>query len=106
MGASNHRLTARRRRFGRLSRGIRIGWRSGFDSGQSLDHVYGDEARGTTPLGRLIDRIYLNSPGWKGIRTRKVNIERLLEPPVERHVQAVLKAGRRDAGIGCQEPGP
>jgi len=69
---------------GRLSRGIRIGWRSGFDSGQSLDHVYGNKAQGTTPFGALIDRIYLDSPGWKGIRTRKVNIERLLGRAIEK----------------------
>lgn len=68
---------------GRLSTGIQIGWRSGFDSGQSLDHVYGNRAQGTTLLGRLIDRIYLDSPGWKGIRTRKVHIERLLRRAME-----------------------
>src|SRR5205823_2016325 len=44
---------------GRWSAGIRIGWHSGFDSGESLDHVYGDKARGSNPLGRLIDRLYL-----------------------------------------------
>src|SRR3970282_1803867 len=48
---------------GRLSEGIRLGWRSGFDSGQSLDYVYANTPRGITPLGRLLDRIYLNSVG-------------------------------------------
>lgn len=65
--------------FGKLSEGIAIGWRSGFDSGQSLDHVYRNTAKGVTPLGRLIDRFYLDAPGWQGIRTRKKSMERLLE---------------------------
>ncbi|QDT02785.1 Phospholipase YtpA [Rubripirellula lacrimiformis] len=67
---------------GRLSRGVRIGWQSGFDSGQSLDHVYRNRAEGITPLGRLIDRCYLNSIGWQGIRQRKVNMESLLDEAI------------------------
>jgi len=67
---------------GRLSRGVKIGWESGFDSGQSLDHVYRNRAEGTTPLGRLIDRNYLNSIGWRGIRSRKVHMEELLDKAI------------------------
>jgi alpha-beta hydrolase superfamily lysophospholipase len=63
---------------GKLSRGIGTGWRSGFDSGDSLDYVYRNQPDGVTPLGRLIDRVYLNSPGWSGIRRRKVHVEELL----------------------------
>ena len=47
-----------------LSRGIALGWRHGFDSGESLDYVY------TNRPNSLVDRIYLNSPGWRGIRQR------------------------------------
>ena len=72
---------------GRLSKGIDLGWRTGFDSGLTLDYVYENKARGTTPLGRLIDRNYLNSPGWRGIRQRKENLETLLRRVIER-VQA------------------
>src|SRR6185503_16419913 len=64
---------------GKLSAGIRIGWSAGFDSGRSLDHVYQNRASGITPLGGFIDRNYLNSAGWKGIRQRKINLELLLE---------------------------
>lgn len=67
------------RTLGRLSRGIQTGWRTGFDSGESLDHVYRNTAEGITPLGRLIDRGYLNSPGWRGIRQRKVHLLALLD---------------------------
>jgi alpha-beta hydrolase superfamily lysophospholipase len=69
---------------GRLSKGIDLGWRSGFDSGLTLDYVYENKAQGSTPLGRLIDRNYLNSPGWRGIRERKKNLETLLRSVIER----------------------
>jgi alpha-beta hydrolase superfamily lysophospholipase/SAM-dependent methyltransferase len=68
---------------GRLSRGIDLGWRTGFDSGESLDHVYRDRAAGITPLGRLIDRCYLDAIGWRGIRQRKVHLMRLLSRAIE-----------------------
>src|SRR5436190_1356307 len=69
---------------GRLSKGIDLGWRTGFDSGLTLDYVYENRARGTTSLGRLIDRNYLNSPGWRGIRQRKINLETLLRGVIAR----------------------
>jgi alpha-beta hydrolase superfamily lysophospholipase/SAM-dependent methyltransferase len=68
---------------GRLSKGIDLGWRSGFDSGLTLDYVYENKPQGSTPLGRLIDRSYLNSPGWRGIRDRKKNLETLLRRVIE-----------------------
>ena len=63
---------------GRLSRGIRIGLATGFDSGSSLDYVYRNRASGFTPLGMFIDRCYLDSTGWRGIRRRKRNVVRAL----------------------------
>jgi SAM-dependent methyltransferase len=69
---------------GRLSRGIRLGWQSGFDSGVTLDYVYANKPQGVTPLGRLIDRNYLNSIGWRGIRQRRVHLEKLLLDTIER----------------------
>jgi alpha-beta hydrolase superfamily lysophospholipase/SAM-dependent methyltransferase len=69
---------------GRLSKGIDLGWRSGFDSGLTLDYVYENKARGMTLLGRLIDRNYLNSIGWRGIRQRKKNLETLLRRVIEK----------------------
>ena len=67
---------------GRLGHGVRLGWRTGFASGESLDHVYGDRAQGTTPLGRLIDRAYLDAIGWRGIRRRKVHLQELLKEAI------------------------
>jgi alpha-beta hydrolase superfamily lysophospholipase len=72
---------------GRLSKGINLGWRSGFDSGLTLDYVYENKAQGSTPLGRFIDHGYLNSIGWRGIRQRKKNLEKLLR-------QAIAKTHR------------
>lgn len=66
-------------RFGSLlSQGVKLGFDTGFDSGSTLDYVYRNQARGTTPLGRMIDRNYLDSIGWRGIRQRKLHVEELL----------------------------
>jgi hypothetical protein len=59
------------RTIGRLSDGIRLGYRSGFDSGSMLEYIYADRASGITPLGRAIDRIFLNDPVWQGVRDRR-----------------------------------
>jgi hypothetical protein len=68
---------------GRLSKGVRIGWQRGFDSGESLDHVYRNTPEGNTLVGEWIDRAYLNSPGWRGIRQRKVHLQQLLDEAIE-----------------------
>jgi alpha-beta hydrolase superfamily lysophospholipase/SAM-dependent methyltransferase len=79
---------------GRLSKGIDLGWRSGFDSGLTLDYVYENKPQGSTRLGRFIDHGYLNSIGWRGIRQRKKNLEKLL-----RHVIGETHAGGRPVRI-------
>src|SRR5262249_33944139 len=68
---------------GRLSRGIRLGWKHGFDSGVMLDYIYENRAQGVTPLGRLIDRCYLNAIGWRGIRVRRRLLEEALRSTIE-----------------------
>ena len=68
----------------RASDGIRLGWRTGFDSGLTLDYVYENRPRGTAPIGRLIDRAYLTSIGWRGIRQRRVHVEQLLRQAIDR----------------------
>ena len=68
---------------GRLSRGVDLGWRSGFDSGLSLDYVYENKPRGSLGVGRLIDKSYLNSIGWRGIRQRKANLKHALKNVIE-----------------------
>jgi len=72
------------RTLGRLSTAVRLGWRAGFDSGVMLDYVYENRPQGTTPLGRLIDRAYLGSIGWRGIRLRRGHLEQALRAAIER----------------------
>lgn len=60
-------------KLGAMSEGMKIGLKYGFDSGVTLDHVYRNKAMGTNPFGRMIDRNYLDSIGWRGIRQRKIN---------------------------------
>lgn len=67
---------------GRLSRGIRIGYRHGFDSGTMLDYVYVNESHGSLLAGRLIDRIYLNAIGWRAIRARRDLLREVLREEV------------------------
>jgi alpha-beta hydrolase superfamily lysophospholipase/SAM-dependent methyltransferase len=69
---------------GRLSDGIRLGHETGFDSGSTLDYVYRNEASGKLLLGRIVDRNYLNSIGWRGIRQRKLHAEELLREAMAR----------------------
>ena len=69
--------------WGRLSDSISIAWRTGFDSGESLDYVYRNTPAGVTAIGRLIDRFYLDSPGWRGIRQRKVHLQQLLDAAID-----------------------
>ena len=76
---------------GWLSEGVALGHATGFDSGSTLDYVYRNEARGVSPIGRLIDRNYLDSIGWRGIRQRKLHVEELLRDATTR-----LAAAGRD----------
>jgi hypothetical protein len=77
-------LRAAMRSLGMLSDGIRLGFRTGFDSGSTLDYVYRNKSAGTAFIGRLIDRNYLDSVGWRGIRVRKVHLERAIRAAAER----------------------
>lgn len=63
---------------GRLSKGVRLGFETGFDSGSTLDYVYRNTPEGEGIAGRAIDRSYLNSVGWKGIRVRKTHIQQMI----------------------------
>lgn len=56
---------------GRLSDGIRLGYREGFNSGTMVDYVYANKAHGITPLGTYVDRLMLDHPVWRGVRARR-----------------------------------
>lgn len=91
-------------RFGaKLSKGLAIGQRHGFDSGVMLDHIYENRAEGYGLIGRAVDRLYLNAVGWRGIRNRGA----LVHTTVAREVRAmaITCAGRgepvRLADLAC-----
>ncbi|MBK8870768.1 MAG: bifunctional alpha/beta hydrolase/class I SAM-dependent methyltransferase [Elusimicrobia bacterium] len=73
---------------GRLSQGIRLGWESGFNSGRTLEYVYRNTSQGLSVLGRAMDRLYLNGVGWRGIRVRGQQIERLI-------ARALVESGKK-----------
>ena len=68
---------------GLLSDGVHLGHPTGFESGSTLDYVYRNTPSGAGPVGRLIDRQYLQSIGWRGIRQRKLHIEELLRKAMD-----------------------
>lgn len=72
------------RTYGRLSDGVRLGYREGFNSGSMVDYVYANRARGITPLGRLIDRVMLDYPGWQAVRDRRRLLVGQLRDTIER----------------------
>jgi len=75
---------------GYLSDGVRLGHDTGFDSGSTLDYVYRNQAKGAPLVGAMIDRTYLDSIGWRGIRQRKLHVEELLREAM----QCLTDAGR------------
>ncbi|MER8526755.1 bifunctional alpha/beta hydrolase/class I SAM-dependent methyltransferase [Mesorhizobium sp. M0814] len=77
-----------------LSSGMKTGIATGFDSGSTLDYVYENEARGISPIGRMIDRTFLDAIGWRGIRQRKLHLEELIGSAA-----ASLKAAGRPVHI-------
>jgi alpha-beta hydrolase superfamily lysophospholipase len=72
------------RTLGIMSQAIQLGWKYGFDSGTMLDYVYRNKANGTGIIGKIMDRIYLDSIGWRGIRQRKIHIETMLRQTIEK----------------------
>ena len=63
---------------GSKSTGVATGLQHGFDSGVSLDYIYQNSPAGENWLGKIFDRIYLGSVGWRGIRKRKRNLKKTL----------------------------
>lgn len=85
---------------GLLSEGLKLGRKTGFDSGSTLDYVYENQPRGRTALGRFIDRNYLQSIGWRGIRQRKLHVEELLREAMQRASDAKLEVRVMDVAAG------
>jgi alpha-beta hydrolase superfamily lysophospholipase/SAM-dependent methyltransferase len=86
---------------GRLCEGIRVGWDTGFDSGRSLDYVYENRPRGRLLIGKWFDRVYLNSPGWRGIRQRSENLKELLRSAIAQVHRSGTPVRILDIAAGC-----
>jgi SAM-dependent methyltransferase len=85
---------------GRLSNGIRLGYRYGFDSGVMLEYVYRNQPGGITPLGTLIDWFYLNSQGWRGIRERSKVLKATLRQVLMTYQQQGIHCNLLDVACG------
>lgn len=68
-----------------LSRGLRIGYRDGFDSGPFMAHVYADRAEGHTPLGRWIDRRLLDRSTCRAFREIRALAEAAVLDAIDAH---------------------
>ncbi len=63
---------------GKQADGVATGLKYGFDSGISLDYVYQNTPTGSNWIGKQIDKAYLKSIGWRGIRSRKQHLKHTL----------------------------
>jgi alpha-beta hydrolase superfamily lysophospholipase/SAM-dependent methyltransferase len=77
-----------------LSAGLRLGESTGYDSGSTLDYVYRNRPTGFPLIGTLIDKIYLEAIGWRGIRVRKLHLETLIKQAI-----AALRAAGRSVRV-------
>jgi SAM-dependent methyltransferase len=85
---------------GQLSKGIKIGYQYGFDSGVMLEYVYRNQPSGITPLGQWIDWIYLNSQGWRGIRERAKLMKATLHTVLSAYEQQGIPCNLLDVACG------
>jgi SAM-dependent methyltransferase len=85
---------------GRTSKGVRIGYEYGFDSGTMLDYVYVNRAEGDFGIGKLIDWVYLNAVGWRAIRARRALLKQMLSDEVERNRAAGVHTRLMDVAAG------
>jgi hypothetical protein len=76
---------------GKISDGMAIGLKYGFDSGASLDYVYHNQHSGKLGFGKMMDKNYLEAIGWRGIRIRKQHLIQLLEE----NIQKLKQEGRK-----------
>ncbi|NCJ04938.1 methyltransferase domain-containing protein [Synechococcales cyanobacterium C] len=85
---------------GQLSEGVRIGLTHGFDSGVMLEYVYRNRPAGVTFVGKAIDRIYLNSQGWQGIRERGQILKGVLKQTIQTYQSQGITTQLLDVACG------
>jgi SAM-dependent methyltransferase len=85
---------------GQLSDGVRIGLKYGFDSGVMLEYVYRNCPSGKTFIGVAIDRVFLNSQGWKGIRERGEILKNVLRQVIQENCDRGITTKLLDVACG------
>lgn len=85
---------------GQLSDGVRLGFETGFDSGQSLEYAYANRPGGRFGVGRWIDRAYLNRRGLRALRRRRVHLQAFLETAIRERLATHGRAHVRDLAAG------
>jgi SAM-dependent methyltransferase len=70
------------------------------DSGINFDHIYRNEARGYTKLGKIIDRLLLNLPAAKATRYRKEKIIEILRKEMKQNMVKGIKTRIVDIASG------
>lgn len=85
---------------GQLSDGIRLGLKYGFDSGVMLEYVYRNRPSGITWFGKIIDRAYLNSQGWQGIRQRGEILKSALRQVIQDNFEQGVTTNLLDVACG------
>jgi len=69
---------------GQLSDGLKLGKQIGFNAGGMLDYVYRNQPSGRFLIGKWFDKMYLKTPGWEGIRQRKINLQNVISQTIEK----------------------
>jgi SAM-dependent methyltransferase len=86
---------------GKLSDGIRLCYQEGLTSGKMLDYVYKNQPSGKWGVGRLMDKRFLDDPGWAAVRTRRKNLETLIMKAI-----GALKGQKRAVSLVDIASGP
>jgi SAM-dependent methyltransferase len=85
---------------GQASDSVRLGFQRGFDSGEMMDRIYQNQASGRWLVGALADRLYLDQPGCRGLRGRKVLLKASLRSLLDAQRQQGLKPFVVDVASG------
>lgn len=85
---------------GQLSDGISLATREGFTSGKMLDYIYKNKPQGKLFIGKLMDKMYLEHPGWQDIRVRKNNLVENIDKAVRLTLESKQEAKICDVASG------
>jgi SAM-dependent methyltransferase len=70
------------------------------DSGISFDHIYRNEAKGYTRIGKIVDRMLLDLPACKATRHRKETLIKILKKEIESNIFRNKKTRIADLASG------